>query len=148
MSEGEVKGSEVAKQLDEINESMFTIDKARLDVEWESVSVRSFSMHKLAAKTQLLLDDIKRQMEVARAKVDSEIRRDPINNGFPSGKTTENGIESAIVLDSKIQELASQINDARYRVNLAEAAVEAISTKKKALDGLTQLHSTNYYTSK
>lgn len=130
----------------EITAEVFSVDRSRLDLEWEKQATAAFECGRLAAQARLAVEDIKRRIDVARAEANMSIRRDPAQYGLI--KPTESAIDAVITSMPSIKELGEQLCNANYQFSLAMAGVTAIDNKKKALDNLTQLLTVNYYSAK
>ena len=130
----------------DFDSSIFTIDRNCLDLEWEKQAVNVFEIGRLGAQAQLYMDDLKRQLEVKRAGLDSSIRRDPAR--FNIAKLTEGAVASVIAQNPEIIDLTDKISHAQYQISIYRAASFALENKKKGLESLTQLLSMNYYSAK
>lgn len=130
-----------------IDPQMFTIDSKHLDIEWGKQANSAFECSRIAAQARLVFEDFTRQYDVARAEAYSLIRQDPSQFGM-TAKPTEAAIDAVLTCMPQLRELSEKISAARYQLNLAQAAVNAIENKKKALEGLTSLLAMNYYSAK
>src|SRR5690606_17538811 len=89
---------------DELNYELDTsIDEQALDVEWlqQADLMRKYASY--AAATKRYMDELKERLEVERARLDLEIRKDPAKYGIE--KVTESAIQSAILMQPEYQEL-------------------------------------------
>lgn len=124
-------------------EDLLKIDSGRLDYEWLRQANLVFKASKLEAQARKAVDELKRELDVERAQVDSSIRENPGNFGIV--KITEKIIESTILQDVGVQELLADLNKARYDQNMRQALVNALEHKKRALESLVSLHGQNYF---
>lgn len=129
---------------DELNYELDTsIDEQALDVEWlqQADLMRKYAVH--AAATKRYMDELKERLEVEKARLDLEIRKDPAKYGIE--KVTESAIQSAILMQPEYQELQEKYREARYENDIANAAVRAIDQKKTALENLVRLLTVSYF---
>ena len=129
---------------DELNYELDTsIDEQALDVEWlqQADLMRKYAAH--AAATKRYMDEIKERLEVEKARLDLEIRKDPSKYGIE--KVTESVVQSAILIQPEYQELQRLYREARYENDIANAAVRAIDQKKTALENLVRLLIASYF---
>lgn len=130
-----------------IDPQMFIIDSKHLDIEWGKQASNAFECSRIASQARLILEDFTRQYDVARAEAYSLIRQDPSQFGMTT-KPTEAAIDAVLTCMPQLRDLSEKISAARYQFNLAQAAVNAIENKKKALEGLSSLLAMNYYSAK
>lgn len=129
---------------DELNYQVDTsIDEQALDVEWlqQADLMRKYASH--AAATKRYMDELKERLEVEKARLDLEIRKDPAKYGIE--KVTESVVQSAILIQPEYQELQRLYREARYENDIANAAVRAIDQKKTALENLVRLLTASYF---
>lgn len=135
--------------INNLDQSVFAIDPDHLDIEWQKQSTTCFEFCRLAAQAKLVVEDLKRQLDLKYAEADTAVRRDPTKFGFASTqKPTETSIASAVKQLPEIQDLTDQIAKAKYNFELCQAAVTALDHKKRGLESLTQLRAMNYYGTK
>lgn len=137
-----------------IDEHIFTIDDARLDIEWSKLPQESFGLATLAAKARMVQDESKREYDVRYAEADIAVRRDPAKYGF-NAKPTEDAIKAIInagqvvfQVGKQLAQIQDEMRTAQYRYSVCMAGVNAINAKKDALDNITKLKSINYHSSR
>jgi len=72
------------------------------------------------------------QLDLLEATLDKKIREENREK-----KPTENSIKNEIILNEDYQKLKSDLNKARFNLNIAKGALNAFDHKKKALERLT-----------
>jgi hypothetical protein len=119
------------------------IDPEALDVEWlkQAELMKKYAIH--AADTKKEMDEIKEQIDVTKARIEMNIRKEPEKYNLP--KVTEGAIQSTIILQEEYQELVQEYTEAKYENDVAIAAVRAIDQKKTALENLVRLLSASYF---
>lgn len=124
--------------------SFLDVDLDNLEDEW-CKQPRLF--HEYAAKladAKRALDYAKTDLEVFEAELTLKVRADPAGYEFKK-PPTEKTLESFIRTRKKHKELRREITDAQYKVNIIQAAVSALDTKKKALENAVDLHGMDYF---
>lgn len=126
-------------------ETELEIDKYALDEEW--LKQPNLYFHWSQAKTQALAerDDAKRKLDYKKSTLDLAVRKDPKNWGLD--KPTESSIASVIVGDKDYQKELKTFQEANHDYNILEDSIRALEQKRSALDNLTKLHISGYYTS-
>ena len=124
-------------------EKDMAIDETGLDVEWLAQPRLTMKYAKIAADTKRKADLAKERLEVVRASIDTEIRKDPEKFGI--SKVTEGAIQAAIVMNAEYQVASTELIDARYEQDMARYAMQAISDRKDALENLVRLHAAQYF---
>ena len=100
----------------------------------------------LVADSRRALDEYKRRLELMEARVDGEVRQDPIR--FNIAKITESAVSAAIEQVPEIQTLKQQIIEAKHANDIAYATMNALETKRKSLESLVQLQNIAYFASR
>jgi len=90
-------------------------------------------------------DRAKQKLDVTKAEIDRDIRKDYKKFGFDS-KPTEGAITAAITLSSKYQAVYEEYIEAVHDVNIMVVAKTAFEHRKKQLDNLTGLFLAGYFT--
>lgn len=123
--------------------SHLEIDPHRLDEEWVEQPRRYFLMAQGQADARMRWEEAKNRLEVVRAEIDRDIRRDPAAYGI--AKLTESAIESTIPLQAKYERARHQVVEAKHEYDIWDAGLGALDHKKKGLENLVQLHLSSYY---
>ena len=89
-------------------------------------------------------DRAKENLEVLKAEIDSEIRKDWKGFGFDS-KPTEAGISAAITIEPRFRAANAAHIDAMEEVNIMAVAKSAFEHRKKQLDNLTSLYLAGFF---
>lgn len=125
-------------------ENDIKIDMDALDLEWFEQPEKMFKYSSHAADMRRKLDLAKEKLELIKAELDSEIRKSaPSKYGLE--KFTEGAITSIILKDKKYISANQTMNDAKYDLDIAQAAVIAIAQRKDALENLVKLFLGQYF---
>jgi hypothetical protein len=119
------------------------IDETALDVEWLEQPTLLLKYTKNAAMRRKILDETKEALDIVKAGVDKKIRTNPDKYGID--KITENAINNAILSNYDFQEANKLYIEAKYEVDIAQSAVNAIYQRKEALENLVKLHGMQYF---
>ncbi len=119
------------------------IDDLALDKEWVSQPTQVLRWTEELARARKAADAAKNKLEVVHAELDREIRQVPDNFGL--SKVTETVVAETIILQEEHQDALSELADAKYELNMVQAAVTALDHKRKALEGLVNLHAMQYH---
>lgn len=124
---------------------IISIDADRLDREWTKHPQTFFLYAEELAKAKRDLDVAKAFLDVTDAELDKDIRDHPENYGV--AKITEPVVANVILTCKKHQKANEQFIEARYKVGICQAAVDALDHKKAGLEALVKLQGMNYYSS-
>ena len=119
------------------------IDENELDQEWTSQPSLYFRYAAKAADARRELDQAKSMLDVVKAETDRDVRSDPVAFGLV--KTTEKQVEATVALQPKVLESQQEVIEARYNLDIFQAAATALDHRKKALESLVSLHLANYF---
>lgn len=119
------------------------VDENNLDREWLGQPTLYFSYAAKLADAQRDLDMARNRLSVAKAEADQSIRRDPKLYGME--KVTEASVASAVAAEEGCVNAAELVAAARHRVDVFQAAVDALQHRRKALESLVTLFMANYY---
>ncbi len=119
------------------------IDPDALDIEWLRQAELMLLYTRHSANTKKELDDAKERLEVGKARIEMDIRKNPSAYGLE--KITEGAIQSTIILQKELLDLSQKFAEARYENDVAIAAVRAIDQKKSALENLVRLLGASYF---
>lgn len=119
------------------------IDAYRLDDEWLEQPKHFLKWCERLAEKRLQLDQVKSKLDIVKAELDSEIRENPGEFDLP--KVTESAVANTVVTQPEYRKAVENLNKARYEQNLAQAAVDALEQRKKALENLVSLHGMQYF---
>lgn len=139
------------------NDSLVDIDPLALDREWvgQASLFRKWAERLADAKkdwedAKIRKDLAEDQMELIEAKIDLEVRKNPVNFGLES--TTEKSIRNVVISDKRSQaakkevyKAQQEIVQAKHLVDTLESAVKSLEHRKTALENLVYLHGQNYY---
>lgn len=128
-----------------MSELRLEIDKQRLDVEWREQPLAYWDWAKKVADAQLAYDDAKSQLSVEKAEIELDVRSHPDNHGLAGLKITEGVVSSAVETNPIVRRLEKNLRNAKYNLDIAKAAVEALEHRKRALTMLVELWIRDYY---
>jgi hypothetical protein len=119
------------------------IDKLNLDREW--VDHPQFYAAALLrhAEAREALDEAKRTLEEAEAKLATRIRKDPDRFGIE--KLTEAALKQIVEADSSMKVLRTDVLEAKSSVDYCQVVCTAMAEKSNALKHLTQLYAAQYF---
>ncbi len=120
-----------------------SVDKNRLDDEWEGQPLLCFRYMAMLADARRDLDEAKSDFDLIKAELYREISKDPETFGL--AKTTEKAIESAIPTDQRHHDAQAAVIEARHAMDIVQAAVTAIEHRRKTLEYEVQLFLADYY---
>jgi hypothetical protein len=125
-------------------ENDLQIDKFSLDDEWLNQSILYYTWSKNQADAVAERDKAKQQLELTKSQLDVNIRSFP--DRYKIEKVTEAAVQNTIIADSSYQEALSEYQTAVYNVNVLSGGLEALNHKKYALENLTKLFLSGYWT--
>ncbi len=119
------------------------IDENSLDIEWLQQASLTMEYARHQAHCQRLLNKKKEQINVKKAELDRDIRTNPDN--YDLDKVTESAIQAAIITNKEYQQLQAEYIELNYDYEMAFSAVQALQSKKVALENLVKLHGQQYF---
>ena len=124
-------------------ENDIQIRQDELEMEWLDQPSLMFKYAKNAAEMRRLLDLSKEKLDLAKAEIDKEIRTNPEKFGIE--KITETVVANSMLATFKYKKANEEFLNAKYEVDVAQAAVVAMSQRKDALENLVRLHGQQYF---
>jgi hypothetical protein len=119
------------------------LDILTLDTSWVEQPALSFKWNQLSNRADYCLKSAEKSVKDLQASVylakREELTADKI-------KFTEALLNSLVAEDAEIQEKQEDILYLQYICNLLVSAKKAIDDRRRALEGLVSLHSTQYFT--
>ena len=101
------------------------------------------------ADAVLKRDQLKEELSTIRSEADESIRKSPKSYGWEADKApTEAWISSQLNLHKKVKKANDEFIEAQYEVNMMTVAKESLDHRKRALEILTDLYSSNYFIAK
>ena len=122
------------------------IDPLRLDKEWLEQPMLYHAAAVRAADAQHALDEAKAKMEQTWAETANNIRTNP--ELYEVAKATEKAVEEATYLQPDYKIEVKAYNRAKHEKALADADVQALDHRKRALTLLVELWIREYYIDK
>jgi hypothetical protein len=124
-------------------ESVIEVDQHNLDEEWCVQPGKHQRFCEALAEAQLDADQAKAKLELTEAKIKVQARQDPRKFGFE--KATDDVVDTVVKGSKSYHTALEALNQARYKVNVLRARVEASEHKKRALENLVELHGRAYF---
>jgi len=122
------------------------IDPDALDIECLNQPSLMFRYAKYEAQGKRALDMAELAFEIEKAKIETEIRKDPHKHGIPETiKITEAVIRNTLIQTEEFQIANTTLLNAREDHAFARAGVKAIDARKSALETLVKLHGQSYF---
>lgn len=119
------------------------IDPLRLDDELIGQPAQRGQFGELHADAQKDLDDAKANLSVAEAEADRDIRENPADYGID--KLSEARISAAVTLHPAVKVALKKVNEAKYNLNVLQAAIDGLEHRRAALKSLVELHGQDYF---
>ena len=120
------------------------VDLNNLEREWSEQAKRHYEFCKIAAERRKVHAMKKAALDVAEAQAAKAIRKKPDKYGT-DGKLTEPMVKASISLHPLYAKAEQEVIDAKYDLDIAEAAVSASEHRKKALENEVSLWSQGYF---
>ncbi len=122
------------------------IDCDALDIEWLMQPMLMVKYVEMQASTGRELDRVKEKLNLIRAELDRDIRKDPKDFKIAEDiKITEAVIAGCILEQKKYKNATTEVIDAQYEFNTARGTVQAVDQRKQALENLVKLHGQHYF---
>lgn len=122
------------------------IDRNVLHIEWERQSQLYLEWAEKWAQAVFRRDRLKNKLDLVRARLYAEIKKNPQEYGIdPNTRLTDSYVESIILQNSQYSKVYNLYIEAIRKVNSYAALKEALQHRKKALEALTQLYLTGYF---
>jgi hypothetical protein len=115
----------------------FEFDPNRLDEEWLKQPRLFYEHATYLAKCRKEYEQAKAQREVVEGELARNIRKNPESYGLE--KTTDDIVKKTIPIQQEMQEAETNVIETQYAMNMAQAAVDALSHRKTALENDTSL---------
>jgi len=123
--------------------SDFDFDKHALDEEWHRQPKLYYKYACLAADARKEWEEAKNKLKVVEAEVSLDIRKNPSVYGLD--KITEGTISATVVIDARVIEAQEAVIEVRHEMDIVDAAVSAMDSRKKALEKEVDLWLANYF---
>ncbi len=119
------------------------VDENALDTEWVRHPRLYHQYCVKLADAKWRQDQAKAELELVEAELDKMIRKNPGDFGLE--KVTEKSIEKCIPTEEEYLEKYQELINAKHTTQVLQAAVNALETKKSALENLVKLRLADYY---
>lgn len=131
----------MAKEKDDTQ--FLSIDMGNLHKEWERQSRLFHQASVDLADVKLDLDTAESRLDVVAAECDKEIRLTP--SEFNVEKVTETAVKMAVVMHRKHKAAVEEVNRLKHKAAIYKAKVEALASKKYALQDIVSLRLADYF---
>jgi hypothetical protein len=121
------------------------IDKYSLDEEWLKQPSLFLQWAEETVEAQSVRDRCKDVLDLTRAELDSDVRSNPLKYGLD--KITEGAIQNIIIQNVRFREVTEKHLVSIKEAKILDVAREAFEHKRKALEALTQLYLSGYWSS-
>jgi len=121
------------------------IDPEALDVECLRQPTLFMEYAEAAAEARRDMDSAKERMEVMRASIDGDVRKNPIEFIGEGIKVTEATISAAVIQSVEYQESIKEYLEDKHDYELLSAAVKAFEQRKSTLEYLIRLNGQQYF---
>jgi hypothetical protein len=119
------------------------IDENGIDVEWLRQPRLMMQYSEEAAKARRDCDRAKEALDICKAELARDIRSSPETFGL--AKITDSAVESTILNQNEYKTCMEDFIQAKYNMEMAQAAVRAMDQKKTALENLVRLFGMQYF---
>jgi len=117
------------------------INKYKLDVACEEQPCLILSYEEPLASLKGDRDRLYDRLNLVTAELELEIRKNP-----PEGvKLTEGTVKSLVLSSPRVTKIQTKLNETKKEIYQYEAAVNAFEHRKRMLDNLVKLWTSNYY---
>lgn len=125
-------------------DSIFNIDRSSLDEEWAGQPELFYTHAEKLAFAKKELEHRRAQVDIAKAKVSLDVRRNPKEYKIDC-RLTDKLIEQVVTVDVRVRRATAALQTSQHAVNILQAAVQALDHRKRALEGLVSLHGQGYF---
>ena len=126
-----------------ISDLDLSIDPENITEAWEDQPAKMLEYSILSADAEHAVDEAKARLSLVDAQLEADIRTNP--SGYGLAKTTEAAIASAVAGAETHKEASDALIEARHFARIYKAAVDALSHRKAALQGMTDLFMRTWY---
>ncbi len=119
------------------------VDENNLLNEWKGQAAMMLDFGIRLADAMQEEDETKARLAVVAAELDRDIRDSPEEYGLT--KATETTVPNAVNEQAEHKKATKALNQARHRVRVYRAAVDALSHRKSTLQGMTDLFLRQWY---
>jgi hypothetical protein len=125
------------------DDSLFDIDMNQLHTAWLSQPKRYHDAAMELAEARAEWEYSKTRRDVLLAELQMKIRRDPEVYGL--SKPTDKSVEATLTALPQYTKIENAVTDAKHKVDVCQAHVDALDHRKKALENLVQLEGRDYF---
>lgn len=121
----------------------FDLDDCRLDKEWKRQPKLFFEHAKRLADAKANHAAAKADLDLTRAEQDELIRDNPGKYGID--KIRESAVANKVEVRPEVEAAVKTMNKAKHRMDVLQAAVDALEHRKRALENLVTLFCASYF---
>lgn len=126
------------------SQETYEIDKHRLHLEWERQPKLFHAAAEKLAEADSEVDRLKGIMELVKAEIELEVRREPTSFGI-KGRVTDSAIEKIVIVDKRYQDAQEDYFTERRLARKLKAEVDYLSHRKTAIEYLSKLRIQDYF---
>ncbi len=119
------------------------IDETALDIECLEQADLMFKYARAAAEARKVRDKAKERMEVVRAEIDLDIRKNP--DKYDLEKVTESAIQNTITTQTRYKKSVNEYLEAKHDAEIISGAVTSVDQRKSMIEALVKLHGQQYF---
>lgn len=128
-----------------MDEKLVAIDELALDRECIRLPSDFLKVSTRVAEFRRDMEEAKRSLEVVQADVSRKIRANPGTYGLE--KVTEAAIGEVLLKNNDIHNAQVELADVKHKLEMEQALLSALETKKKSVAMLVELHGMGWFSS-
>jgi hypothetical protein len=125
-------------------DEIIQIDEDDLGTEWAAQPGLMYRWSVKEADARHRHAQLKARLDLTAAELGLAMRLTPADYNLPP-KPSNDLVKEAVIANEDFQRWLKKLNEAKHELDVFAAAVFAVEHKKKALEKMVELHSTNYY---
>lgn len=130
-----------------MKEIEFRISEDNVKQEWGTQAESYWRYSSRLIKAMNNRNVLSLEIDVFSAKLDLEIRKNPLKYFGKGGKQTEQGIGNIVMTNKEYIKLKTSLLEAEKEVSLYSSILKALEQRKKALEFYGQLYISSLYSS-
>ena len=133
----------VAEIEDNLNlQEDLTLNILTLDDDWLQQPIVSIQWNQLTNVAEHCLKNLEKKHKEKTSELYLEIKHEHIDQNI---KITETALAHEVNISETVIKMQNEIHEAQYIVSLLISAKKAIDDRRRSLDGLTNLYTSNYF---
>lgn len=119
------------------------IDEFNLDEKWRTYPAKYMSLCDALNDQRLQVEELRHKFDLLKSGKSLDVKDDPTKYGFK--RATEATVDAIVEQQPDIMRMKEEIRLATYVMKKYQSLVDAMDSKKKALENLVHLASMQYY---